>query len=543
MQSFTRRTALAAGVTLASTAALSACGDAESAVDVTEEIASPDENVITDTSDPQIVKEKTTVTFMSGRFQTTLEDWNEIRCVQEAERITNLHVDFGVVPLDGLDEKRNLALASGEYPEAFYRNSIGAGDLAKYGGQGTFIPVDDLIENYMPNLKKIIDEDDAVRQGITLPDGHIYGFPGLTDANFMGMRIKNKLWVRQDWLDAFGMELPETLDEYEEYLRQCVDGDPRGDGAGTTMGIVGGGINQTFSSFLGTFGIGLQGSSVGNIDVDPDTGELRYYPMAEGYRDLLEYLNRLYSQGLIQQDIFSTDDAKRNALGREGVVGSVANETPAGYFGAEGENYVALPPLKKSAGDEVPSWNAINSVINGIGQLVLTDKCEHPVEIARWADFWYGEEGARMFFLGVEGESYEEKDGEMQLLPEITADGKSIDEGLKPYVLYLGGRYPAVNAQEWFRGVESTQQAVEGSEKLAPYALEDVWVPFTFTDEESEILASIGTDISKHVDESKSAFITGKKDLSEWDDYVAQFEQIGIAEYLEVHQAALDRRS
>jgi putative aldouronate transport system substrate-binding protein len=538
----TRRVAMAGGATLASSAGLVACGKGDE-TDTSEAIASPEDNVVTDTSDPKIVKEKTSVSFLSGRFQTTLEDWNEVECVKAAEKATNLHVDFGVVPLDGLDEKRNLALSSGDYPEAFYRNSISAGDLAKYAGQGTFIAVDDLIDKYMPNLKKIMDEDDDVRKGVTLPDGHIYSFPGITDKDFMGMRIKNKLWVRQDWLDEFGMDVPETLDEYEEYLKSCVNDDPRGDGGKDIIGIAGGGIGQTFDSFLGTFGVALQGTDAGNIDLDPDTGKIRYFPMSEGYRDLLTYLNSLYSQGLVQQDIFATDDAKRNTLGRQGVVGSVALETPAGFFGEEGENYVALPPLKKNTNDGVPSWNAIGSAIQGIGQFVLTDKCEHPVEIARWADFWYGEEGARLFFLGIEGESYEEKDGRLELTPEVTAGGKSIDEGLKPYVLYLGGRYPAVNDERWFRGVEGTPQALAGSEMLGEYAVDDVWPPFTFTDEESETLSSIGTDIDKHLDESKAAFITGKKKMSEWDDYVSKFDQIGIDEYLGVYQAALDRRS
>lgn len=31
----------------------------------------------------------------------------------------------------------------------------------------------------------------------------------------------------------------------------------------------------------------------------------------------------------------------------------------------------------------------------------MTDRCEHPIEAARWMDFWYSEEGARMFFMGL----------------------------------------------------------------------------------------------------------------------------------------------
>ena len=57
------------------------------------------------------------------------------------------------------------------------------------------------------------------------------------------------------------------------------------------------------------------------------------------------------------------------------------------------------------------------------------------------------------------------------------------------------------------------------------------------------MLSSVGNDLTKHLEESRSAFITGKKPLSEWDDYVAQFENMGLEEYVQAHQASHDRRN
>ena len=50
-------------------------------------------------------------------------------------------------------------------------------DLLRYAKDGTIIAVDDLIDQYMPNLKKILDENPEYRTLITAPDGHIYSFP------------------------------------------------------------------------------------------------------------------------------------------------------------------------------------------------------------------------------------------------------------------------------------------------------------------------------------------------------------------------------
>jgi putative aldouronate transport system substrate-binding protein len=542
MSSFTRRAALAGGTALVSTAALAACGNGEDA-DTSEAIASPDGNVITDTSDPKIVKEKTTVTFMSRRPPTTAKDWDEVGCFKIAEKTTNLSVDFGLVPDESVGEKVNLALASGEYPEAFYRTNIEAGDIAKYAGQGTFIALDELIDTYMPNLKKLLDGDDSLRAGITMPDGHIYSMPQVYDKNSVGLLNDFSLWVRKDWADRLGMDIPTTLDEYEAYLDECVHGDPRGDGKKGIVGASGPGIWALKNPLAGTFGIYNHGVDAGPYDEDPDNpGKVRLWGISDDFREMLTYFNRLYTNGLIQQDIFSTDAQKSEALASEGVVASSWNISPDANFGDQGSAYEPLLPLKKDAGSDAATWNPVHPPMMGIGQFILTDKCTHPVEIARWADFWYGEEGAKAFFMGVEGESYKKKGDGYELLDTVTKSDKSFDEAMSPYAMYLGGGYPAWATDDWFKGVETSERSLAAAEQIAEYDVEDVWAPFTFTTEESDILTSTGQDIAKAMDEAEAAFITGKRKLTEWDDYVDQVKSMGLDEYTKCYQSALDRR-
>src|SRR5690606_22722064 len=229
------------------------------------------------------------------------------------------------------------------------------------------------------------------------------------------------------------------------------------------------------------------------------------------------------------------------AAGTEGLLGSCAVQAPAGYFGEVGTKYVPLKPLVRSAGDE-PAWHAVRSELSSIGNFVMTDNCERPVEMARWMDFWYSEEGAKLFFLGVEGESYEEVDGRAELLPEV-AEAASIDEGLRQHALFLGGWYPGWATGDWFRGVETSEQSTEAAKVVEPYALKEVWPAFTFTAEESQRITTLGNDITKYADEAVAAFITGERSLDEWDDHLATFEQIGLPDYVAAHQTAHDRRS
>ena len=147
-----------------------------------------------------------------------------------------------------------------------------------------------------------------------------------------------KLFARQDWLDRFGMTVPQTTEEFEAYLEESVN---TIDGAiGLTDPV---NLGETYPTLYGTFGVANQGTAAGQIDLDPDTGRVRYFPLSDGYREMMEYLHGLYSKGLIPADIFSSDRATFTAQGTDGLLAACATAAPAGYFGDEGENYVVVP--------------------------------------------------------------------------------------------------------------------------------------------------------------------------------------------------------
>ena len=144
LRPFTRRTALATGAALATTAALTSCGAGGEDSETLDKIENLDDNI--NAEGMPIADEKITIDFLSARPSTTAEDWNEVTSIKATEELTNVHIDFGLVPQDGTAERRNLALTSGDYPSAFYRNGVGTGDIATYGERGTFIALNDLLE-------------------------------------------------------------------------------------------------------------------------------------------------------------------------------------------------------------------------------------------------------------------------------------------------------------------------------------------------------------------------------------------------------------
>src|SRR5690625_912003 len=111
---------------------------------------------LTDSGMP-IVKENITLDIFAGQAPATNEDWNDVLIWNEYEKMTNIDVNWEMVPHEGLAERRNLSL-SGDLPDAYHSAVIPATDLYKYGNQGTFIRLNDLIDEHAPNFKKILEE-------------------------------------------------------------------------------------------------------------------------------------------------------------------------------------------------------------------------------------------------------------------------------------------------------------------------------------------------------------------------------------------------
>ena len=491
-----------------------------------------------------IVNEPITIQFMSRKPPTTADDHNEVAIWKKYEEMTNIHIEWGLVPTAGLTERRNLSLLGEGMPEVYYRMTFPNTDLAKYGTQGVFLELTDLIEEYMPNLSAILEQYPDIRKGMTFPDGGIYGLPTIYDREFLSLIIGNKFWIRADWLEQLGMEPPETTEELYQYLKAVKETDLMGDGSGREIPFGAGGIGELRQVLTGAFGIQNRGRNHAYIDVDPETGELRFFPISEGYRELLEYMHKLYSEGLILENIYTIEYNQNLAYGAEGRYGSTTMASPEQILGHEyGSRYIGVPALEGPRGHK--AYTKVGSPLIRMGGFVITNKNKHVPETLRWMDYFYSDEGAQMFFMGLEGESYEVlPDGSLEFLDHIknNPDGLTPDQALIPYVVYMGGNYPGILKQKYFKGSEALPQSIEAAEILEPYIIDEIWPKFTFTPEEARRLTAIEGDLLKYVDEMQDKFITGAEPLSKWDDYVKMVtKRLPLDEYMKIMQAAVER--
>lgn len=487
-----------------------------------------------------IVTEPITIEMLVG--QSSYHDsFDDLLVYQEYEKLTGIKIDWDMVPTNVLTEKRNLIITAGEYPEVFHSARFSTHDIMMYGEQGVFLPLNDLIENHAPAFSKLLEEYPDLRSGLTMPDGNIYALPRVFDPEFYSVLAGRKLYINQDFLDQLGMDEPETLDEFYEFLVAVRDNDLNGNGIHDEVPLGVSGDTNLMRLLIGSFGLGNKGIvNHPYVDLHPETGELRFIPTTPEYKAFLEFLNKLYKEELIAQDLYTVSSAEVTARAEENVYGVLVTTNPATAYGQD--QYVGLKSLEGPYGDTL--FANVRALSDNPGAFVITDKAKHPEAAMRWIDHFYSDEGAKLFFMGIEDITFEVlEDGSVEFTDLINhnPDGLSFTEAVSRYIPYRNGGYPAIVKQAYFKGSEGHPVALEAADKIAPDYPEGVWSAFNYTIEEAEVMASIGTDIDTYVTEMRAKFIIGQASMKDWDNYVRTIERMGLKYYMDTYEQAYER--
>lgn len=486
-----------------------------------------------------IVDEEITLNLMAPG---TGNEWEAMPTMQEYEELTNINLEFTTPPMDDFGTRFNLTFASGDLPDMIF--APGSDVLTPalevdYGQQGLLLPLNDLIEEYAPNIKALLDENPQVRSAITTPDGNIYALPRVDEGDTAIWPI-GPLWYNGDWLDALDAEVPETLDEFYELMIRFRDEDPNGSGQDDTIPISNGGLENPRVWFLSAFGLN-------SWDVEAIDGQVRYNPTTENARAYYEFFTKLYSEGLIDQEIFSQSDEMKKAKGQQNRIGLFQDWFSFFTTGRSEEEALNDPMFFPLTSEWSPERSMAGSPRMVRGTFAITSANQYPEATMRWVDQMYTEEGAEYFDRGPEGHYWEWEDGEGSTkvyTEQAASEGEEYRGTITPFYGIatpgLGVQLPPIGGEEsdftkFIR--ESTQENVE------PYA--EVAFPLVYLEQnEIDELQSIQGDVATYIQEQEAQFITGQLDVTndaDWDNYLSTLENMGIERYVEIYQAAYDR--
>lgn len=454
-----------------------------------------------------------------------------------AEEATGVRVNFEVAPTESFQEKLSLKFASNQIPDVFFKCNMQQADITKYTAEGTFVAMDDYMDA-VPNFKSYLDNDPSIAKSIRQSDGKIYGFPYLVTAS--PSRISPKMFINQKWMDAQKLEMPTTLDEFYELLKRMKEFDFNGNGEADEIPLTASSYLDPITALAGSFGLLNRGTAQQIWDIDPKTNELRCVRTAPEYKAELEYLNKLYTEKLLDQEYFTNDIAAITAKSAQNILGVVFchNNNYMGDYADDYTNFAA--PLEGPNGDKM--FSARTNPVAGQNSFV-TKNNPYPTETFRWIDWFYSDEGIAHYFMGIEGETFEDdSNGEPKFTDLVTnnPDGKSQEEVLAEYTVWGGGANPSVADDLHFGNHLIPEITVNAAQAMMDYTPEEIWGTFNYSVEDSARLSELKTDIDAYIDEMAAKFITGETSFDQWDDYCARIESMGLGEYREIVQRALD---
>ena len=252
-----------------------------------------------------IVKEEITLKVMLAiRDTDTMIAPEEMPAVQRLDELTGIKTEWEVVKAADWPTKLNLMFASGEYPDVIIAPN-GDVDDEEYGvSQQLLIPLDDLIEQYMPVYNERVNaEDDDPTVSLIASDGQTYAVGYLVGQN---INTNQHYFINQEWLDALNLEMPTDIESLTEVLRRFKNDDPNGNGQADEIPLEMG-LDTGFYGiryFLPLFGIPCDPEKWIYID---DNKKVQFVATQDGFRECMEWLNMCYKEGLVDAELLSQD--------------------------------------------------------------------------------------------------------------------------------------------------------------------------------------------------------------------------------------------
>lgn len=472
------------------------------------------------------------------------KNFKELEFFQELEKETNVIINWNMSSDDGWNEKKSLLFASNALPDAFYGQGILTEvDIMKYASQGMLIPLNDLIDEYAPNLKAILDENPQYRRQITAPDGNIYALPTI---NELSPTTHDKLFINKTWLDNLGLEVPATPEEFEAVLQAFKDQDANGNGDPNDEIPFSFRMSssdpynrqQGIQSLFGTFG---QLDDIYHFVVND--GEVVYTPTTEPYKQAVSWFHDLYSKGLIDKEVFTHDKnvyvAKIQDPGK--IVGIFLGWSGNATAAANKDDYVAMAPLKNTNGEQI--WRTVDAKIISKGSFAITNQAEHPEVLMRWIDESYDMETSLEICQGLLGHALEiTPDGRYQQmeLPE----GTTLDTVIHDFGPGNDGTFAVM--QPIIDKLNLNANLTERKELDKFYSqynvpAEDMYPNVFFTEDEIEEIGVLQTDIDSYVAQKYAGWIVEGGVEEEWDKFQKKLKDMNVDRYIEIYKTAYDR--
>ncbi|MUG46014.1 ABC transporter substrate-binding protein [Paenibacillus woosongensis] len=468
-------------------------------------------------------------------------------------------VNFKIEHLVG-DENTKVGtfIASNSYPDVL----VPGGSIDKLLSSGSFIPLNDLIDQYGPNIKRVYEPYYNLMKA---EDGNIYFLPmsAVVGEYISAPNIEQgAFWIQRRVLKEAGYPKIKTFDDYLNLIRDYVKKHPGEDLTGyialTTQ-------DQFFA--LTNPPMHLAGyPNDGGVIIDMESHEANDYADDEITKRYLQELNQLNADGLFDKSSFVDN--------RDQYLAKIASGKVLGFFDYRWQVGQAMNNLREAAqqtGNDDLEYMALPIVFDentkdqyldppsfvnnrGVG---ISVSAKDPVRIIKYFDNLLTDENQILSNWGIEGETYSvDENGRFyrteEQIKQTNTESFRESFGFK-YFEYNWPRYgngsslPDGNSVGAGRQPEVAQMSYSDSDKklLEAYGIQsfsqlfaapDVrpWYPAWSIQIEQGSPAQIFTQ--KKGDLQRKYFpklvLANPAEFDKiWDEYVKEFNKLGVKDY------------
>ncbi len=459
--------------------------------------------------------------------------WNKV------SEVTGINIEWEVIDTEAFP----TYLASGEWPDFIHQN-LTKSQINDYGVLGgNFVNYYDYLD-VMPNLQKTFEDYPYIKKAATHSNGEMYGLPSVdVSATVTACRP----YVRTDILEAAGLEMPTTIDEF--YNALVVLKEKTGEASFIYE------ADEDEGSW-GPFLFAAFGTAT-NMNFDDDgTGKVIFNRTSEQMKLYLEFMHKLYSEGLLDQEYLTMETKVREELLKKGkwaftdgrISKLVASDFPDGEFHID-----CAAPFTSEYDDTQVILGKLGYVQGG--GFYINKESKYIEELCKMFDIMYATEEVvegsgllgQSFTLGLKGVHWDygpEGSGTyVEILPEGYTKTHAVFRSEEVYWA-AAGRRDAFATLIPSEPSNSQVRQIAFIKNIIPYQ-SDLYFPvklLSFTEDEQYVLDNRLADIQKYYKEMEGKFITGITDIETgWDEYCATLEKMGVQDVIEVYQAAYDR--
>ena len=450
----------------------------------------------------------------------------------ELQKRTGVTLEFTTANLLTASDSMSLMVAANELPDIIFNFGM------FYTGN-----MDDLIEgeiivdfaeyeDLMPNYFDILNNNPSIARDVYTEAGAVPLAENIQDT----LIPSSGPAIRQDWLDADGLDTPVTVDDLHEVLKTF----QAENNCQYPLWIAANGANTLGSAF----GVSVNGDNNALGGWIYQDEKIQYCVPMDGFRDYVQLIADWYSEGLISPDFVS--QTMNNTATDDEIVGNASGFFTTSVNGLTNlsgyepdSNVQPVRAMVLEEGDLNGFDDAGTSRVSKGGAAVA---CSCPeIELAvQIIDYCYSDDGILLNNYGVEGVSFEYDDnGEPVLTDLVTNNPDGYDFALalikytsstpcsicineRNFLGYTDAQVAAIDL--WLRNTDST---------MAPGA---VWT----VDAQTEY-SSIVSDLGSFVSTMCLQFITGEKSMDEWDSFIEEVtSSFDVERMTELYQEAVD---